>query len=43
MLQGDLATFPLPDLFQWLDQGRRSGVVEIDTGEGAPFWIEVRD
>ncbi|HET6413400.1 MAG TPA: DUF4388 domain-containing protein [Anaeromyxobacter sp.] len=43
MLQGDLATFPLPDLFQWLDQGRRAGVVEIDTGEGAPFWIEVRD
>ncbi len=43
MLQGDLVTFPLPDLFQWIDQGRRSGVVEIDTGEGTPFWIEVRD
>ena len=41
MLQGDLVTFPLPDLFQWLDQGRRSGVVEIGTGEGAPFWIQV--
>lgn len=43
MLQGDLATFPLPDLFQWLDASRRSGVVEVDTGEGAPFWIEVSD
>ncbi len=43
MLQGDLLTFPLPDLFQWIDQGRRAGVLEIDTGEGAPFWIEVRD
>ena len=43
MLQGDLATFPLPDLFQWLDQGRRSGVVEIDTGESVPFWIQVAD
>lgn len=43
MLQGDLATFPLADLLQWLDHSRRSGVVEIDTGEGAPFWIEVRD
>lgn len=43
MLHGDLATFPLPDLLQWLDQGRRSGVLEVDTGEGAPFWMEVRD
>jgi hypothetical protein len=43
VLHGDLATFPLPDLFQWLDQGRRSGVVEIDSGEGAPFWIQVAD
>lgn len=43
MLQGDLATYPLADLFQWLDQSRRSGVVEIDTGEGAPFWIQFHD
>ncbi len=43
MLQGDLVTVPLPDLFQWIDQGRRAGVLEIDTGEGAPFWLEVRD
>jgi DNA-binding Lrp family transcriptional regulator len=43
VLQGDFVTFPLPDLFQWIDQGRRSGVVEIDSGEGTPFWIEVRD
>lgn len=43
MLQADLATFPLPDAFQWLDQSRRSGVVEVDTGEGAPFWIQVVD
>ncbi len=43
MLQGDLATYPLADLLQWLDQSRRAGVVEIDTGEGAPFWIQVRD
>jgi hypothetical protein len=43
MLQGDLATFPLPDLLQWLDQGRRSGVVEIETGESVPFWIQVAD
>jgi hypothetical protein len=43
VLQGDLVTFPLPDLFQWIDQGRRNGVLEIDTGEGAPFWFEVRD
>jgi hypothetical protein len=43
MLQGDLLTFPLPDLLQWIDQGRRAGVLEIDTGHGTPFWIEVRD
>jgi len=43
VLQGDLTTFPLPDLFQWIDQGRRAGVVEVDTGEGAPFWMEVRE
>ncbi|BDG01959.1 DUF4388 domain-containing protein [Anaeromyxobacter oryzae] len=43
MLQGDLTTFPLPDLFQWIDHGRRSGVVEIDVGEGAPYWLEVQD
>lgn len=43
MLQGDLATYALADLLQWLDQSRRSGVVDLDTGDGAPFWIEVRD
>lgn len=43
MLQGDLATYPLADLLQWLDQSRRSGVVEVDTGEGAPFWFEFRE
>ncbi|MGB8931992.1 MAG: DUF4388 domain-containing protein [Anaeromyxobacteraceae bacterium] len=43
MLTGDLSTFPLPDLFQWMDQGRRSGVLEIDTGEGSPFWLQVAD
>ncbi|WP_242346411.1 DUF4388 domain-containing protein [Anaeromyxobacter terrae] len=43
MLQGDLATFPLSELFQWLDQSRRSGIVEIDAGEGAPFWLHVVD
>lgn len=43
VLQGDLATFPLPDLFQWLDQGRRDGVLEIDSGDGARFWLQVQD
>jgi DNA-binding Lrp family transcriptional regulator len=43
MLQGDLATYPLADLLQWLDHSRRSGVVEIDTGEGAPFWMQLHD
>ncbi|HEY6003949.1 MAG TPA: DUF4388 domain-containing protein, partial [Anaeromyxobacter sp.] len=43
MLQGDLATYPLADLLQWLDQSRRWCVVEVDSGEGVPFWIEVRD
>ncbi len=43
MLTGELATFPLSDLFQWLDQGRRAGVLEIDTGEGPPFWLQVAD
>ncbi len=43
MLQGDLATYPLADLFQWLDQSRRSGVVEVDTADGAPFWMQLRD
>ncbi len=43
MLQGDLATFPLPDLLQWIDASRRSGVVEVDTGEGPPFWIQVHE
>jgi hypothetical protein len=43
VLHGDLATFPLPDLFQWIDQGRRSGVIEIDSGQGTPFWLQVAD
>jgi uncharacterized protein DUF4388 len=43
VLQGDLATFPLPDLLQWIDASRRSGVIDIDTGEGPPFWIQVVD
>jgi hypothetical protein len=43
VLQGDLASFPLADLFQWMDQSRRSGVVDLDTGEGAPFWIQLSD
>ncbi len=43
MFQGDLATFPLPDLLQWLDQSRRQGVVEVDSGEAVPFWLEVHD
>ncbi len=43
MLQGELATFSLADLFQWLDQSRRAGVVDIETGDGAVFWIQVRD
>jgi uncharacterized protein DUF4388 len=43
VLQGDLATLPLPDLFQWVDNARRSGVIEIEPGDGVPFWVEVRD
>jgi DNA-binding Lrp family transcriptional regulator len=43
VLQGDLATFPLPDLLQWLDQSRRAGALEIDGGDGAPLWLEVHD
>lgn len=43
MLQGDLATFPLPDLLQWLDHGRRSGVVEVEPGGGTPVWFQVHD
>jgi hypothetical protein len=43
VLQGDLATLPLADVLQWLDQSRRAGVVEIDAGDGAPFWIQVVD
>lgn len=42
MLQGDLATFPLSELLQWLDQSRRAGVLEIE-GAGAPFWMEIHD
>ncbi len=42
MLQGDLATFPLPDLLQWLDHSRRSGVLDTDAA-GAPLWLEVHD
>ncbi len=43
MLHGDLATFPLADLLQWLDHSRRLGVLELDAGEGAPFWMEVEE
>lgn len=43
MLQGDLATFPLAELFQWLDQSRRTGVLELEAGEGPPFWLHVVD
>jgi DNA-binding Lrp family transcriptional regulator len=43
MLRGDLATFPLADLLQWLDQSRRGGVLELDAGEAAPLWLALRD
>jgi hypothetical protein len=43
VLRGDLATFPLQDLLQWLDQSRRAGVLELEPGEGPPLWVEVRD
>ncbi len=43
MLRGDLGTFGLADLLQWLDQSRRSGVVEVDTGEGPPFWMRINE
>lgn len=43
VLQGDLSTYPLPDLLQWIDASRRAGVVELDAGDGTPFWMEVRD
>ncbi len=43
MLSGDLATLPLSDLFQWIDNSRRSGVVEIEAGDGPPFWVQVAD
>jgi hypothetical protein len=43
VLRGDLATFPLQDLLQWLDQSRRAGVLELDPGEGPPLWIEIRE
>jgi len=43
VLHGDLATFPLADLLQWLDNSRRAGVLEIDAGEGAAFWMEVEE
>jgi hypothetical protein len=43
VLQADLATFPLADLLQWLDQSRRSGVLEVEASGGPPFWIEIHD
>jgi hypothetical protein len=43
VLAGDLTTFPLPDLFQWADNSRRTGVIEIEPGEGPPFWAHVSD
>ncbi len=43
MLSGDLGTFPLPDLFQWIDNARRSGVVELEPGDGPPLWAQVVD
>jgi hypothetical protein len=42
VLHGDLATFPLAELLQWLDQSRRAGVLEVEAG-GAPFWMEIHD
>jgi hypothetical protein len=42
VLQGDLETFPLSELLQWLDQSRRAGVLEIEAG-GAPLWMEIHD
>lgn len=43
MLSGDLLTLPLADLFQWIDNARRSGVVEIEPGHGPPFWVQVAE
>jgi hypothetical protein len=43
VLSGELSTFPLSDLFQWIDNSRRSGIIEIDPGDGPPFWAQVVD
>lgn len=38
MLSGDLGTFPFSDLFQWLDQSRKAGVLTV-----GPFWLRVTE
>lgn len=37
-MQGDLDTFPLLGMLQWLHQTGRSVVMRVDTG-GAPGWL----
>jgi hypothetical protein len=43
VLSGELSTFPLADLFQWIDNSRRSGIIEIEVEDGPPFWVQVVD
>ena len=41
MLHGDFATFPLPDLLQWLDVSRRGGILEV---QGTPaLWLRIEE
>ncbi len=43
MLSGELSTFPLSDLFQWIDNSRRSGIIEVEAEDNSPFWVHVVD
>jgi hypothetical protein len=43
MLSSDLQTLTLADLFQWLDQSRKSGLIEFECENEPPLWLRVVD
>ncbi len=42
-LDGTFAVMPLEELFQWLDQSGRAGLVSVSRPDGYETWIAVRD
>lgn len=42
-IRGNLATMPLPDVLQWIDQGRKTGELEVRSARGITKWASFRE